>query len=121
MNTLQITVSDIKSAKAFYAEFFGNNGKSLPDASYSFQHGNLEIRCVETRSAEPDPDGPVFGQGVPSIVTDRLEDFHRLAIDNLCKEVDEKLLEDHSGSRSFSMTDPFGNRIRFVQSKAHAA
>jgi catechol 2,3-dioxygenase-like lactoylglutathione lyase family enzyme len=121
MNILQITVPDIEAAKAFYTEFFGNTGKTREDASHSFHHGNLEIRCVDARTFESDTDGVIFGQGSLSIVTDRLEDLHRLAMDNLCKEVDEDLLQDRHGFQFFSMTDPFGNRIRFVQAKAHAA
>ncbi|MGB3183907.1 MAG: VOC family protein [Cyclobacteriaceae bacterium] len=121
MNSLRIRVSDIAAAKAFYTELFGSSFESLSENTYGFTYGNMQIECVENLDDETDQDRPAFNPGVLSIVTDSLHDFHQRAIDALCREVDEKLVVDRTGSLSFTMTDPFGNKVRFIQAKAHAA
>ncbi|MFA0962721.1 VOC family protein [Roseivirga sp. BDSF3-8] len=120
MNKILLTVPQLRSAVAFYTELFNTQGQSLSENSHVFDYGNTQLVCT-TDSRETDNDNNAFRQKVYLITTDHLESFHQTATELLCQEVDESLTTGPEGNLSFSLTDPYGNKLRFVKARACAA
>lgn len=119
MKKIVLSVRDLKAAASFYSELLGTPGEMLSDGVCQFIYEDFHIICQTKLPVEDD--GPAFVNGIGLITTARLESIHSAAQDMLCREVDEQPVADTQGLLSFSLTDPFGNKLRFVQAAGYAA
>ncbi|HEX2474177.1 MAG TPA: VOC family protein [Lacipirellulaceae bacterium] len=111
-----LPVSDIAAAAKFYGEILQLQGKRVSPGRHYFDCGGTILACFDPRAdgddfdAAPNPDHIYFS------VAD-LEAAHARAARAGCKQLDLAIKTMPWGERMFYATDPFGNRIAFVDEK----
>jgi catechol 2,3-dioxygenase-like lactoylglutathione lyase family enzyme len=107
-----LPVSDIDRATAFYREVLGFPGQRVSTGRHYFNCGGTILACFDPRAdgddfdAHPNPDHVYFA-------VDHLEATLIRARFAGCRSLGEIKVRPW-GERSFYATDPFGNKICFV-------
>jgi len=110
-----VPVAGIDQAAAFYAAVLGQPGKRISPGRHYFGCGEVILACFDPQAdgdawdATPNPDHLYFLTG------DLEEHFRRVA-----GRPDGRILKPIEtqpwGERSFYCSDPFGNKLCFVES-----
>ncbi len=109
-----LPVSGIDRAAAFYGALLGMSGTRVSGGRHYFDCGGTILACYDPRGdgddwdATPNPDHIYFA-------VDDLPAVHRRARSLSCRELDDAIRVQPWGERSFYATDPWGNRLCFVQ------
>ncbi len=107
-----LPVSDIERAQEFYSQLLGFSGERVSSGRHYFDCGGTILACFDPRAdgddfdARPNPDHVYFA--VPD-----LEAVLARARTARCNALGEIKVRPW-GERSFYATDPFGNKICFV-------
>jgi catechol 2,3-dioxygenase-like lactoylglutathione lyase family enzyme len=112
-----VPVSDINGAATFYAAVLGQPGERISPGRHYFGCGGVILACFDPRAdgdpwdATPNPDHLYFA------VTDLEMFFQRVSArpDGL---IPEGIQTQPWGERSFYCTDPFGNKLCFVEEQS---
>lgn len=108
-----LPVTGIDRAAAFYGSLLGMAGQRVSGGRHYFDCGGTILACFDPRGdgddwdAAPNPDHIYFA-------VDDLEAIHRRAATLDCRRLDAAIAVRPWGERSFYATDPWGNRICFV-------
>jgi len=108
-----LPVTGIDKASKFYATLLGMPGRRVSGGRHYFDCGGTILACFDPRGdgddwdATPNPDHLYFA-------VDDLEAVHARARCLNCRELDGRIVVQPWGERSFYATDPWGNRICFV-------
>jgi predicted enzyme related to lactoylglutathione lyase len=108
-------VSDIDQAARFYAHLLGTPGVRVSEGRHYFDCGGAILACFDSqaeddRPSTPNPEHIYFA-------VDDLESVFERAKTAGCKKLDDQIKTRPWLERSFYATDPFGNRICFVDAK----
>lgn len=118
---VMLEVSNLDKALAFYSKLLGIKGRKLPGSRAYFDCGAVILALLDATRGDvkptPNPDDFYFS------VTD-LEKFHERARILKCLSKEEvhgesagKIVERPWGERSFYVTDPWKNKLCFVDEK----
>jgi predicted enzyme related to lactoylglutathione lyase len=111
-----LQVSDIEAAAKFYGSLLGMAGERVSRGRHYFDCGGTILACFDPRADGNDFDARANPDHVYFAVDD-LESVHERAKGAGCRTVDEKISNWPWGERSFYATDPFGNRVCFVDAR----
>jgi catechol 2,3-dioxygenase-like lactoylglutathione lyase family enzyme len=109
-----LPVTDIAAAARFYAAVLGITGTRVSPGRHYFDCGGTLLACFDPRAdgdnfdARPNPDHVYFA-------VDDLEAVLGAATAAGCRALDQAIVTQPWGERSFYAQDPFGNPICFVQ------
>ena len=109
-----VPVASIDQAAAFYAAILGQQGKRISPGRHYFGCGEVILACFDPRAdgdaweAEPNPDHLYF-------LTDELEEYYRRVSEQPDGRILRPIETQPWGERSFYCSDPFGNKLCFVQ------
>ena len=110
-----LPVASIDQAAAFYAAVLGQPGKRISPGRHYFGCGGVILACFDPRAdgdpweASPNPDHLYF-------LTDELEAYYRRVSEQPNGRILKPIETQPWGERSFYCSDPFGNKLCFVQS-----
>jgi predicted enzyme related to lactoylglutathione lyase len=110
-----VPVNDIARARTFYATLLNQEGKSVSGGRHYFGCGATILACFDPRGdgddwdATPNPDHIYFAE--PDLEA-ALERAHKASA-----TVTRDITTYPWGERSFYCTDPFGNKLCFVDEK----
>lgn len=108
-----LPVSSIEAAARFYERVLDLPGQRVSPGRHYFDCGGTILACFDPRAdgdpwdATPNPDHMYFA------VNDLESTFARCRAAE-CRRLDEKIVKQPWGERSFYAVDPFGNKICFV-------
>ncbi|MDA2923438.1 PilZ domain-containing protein [Acidobacteria bacterium AH-259-L09] len=108
-----LPVSDIEQAESFYSQLLEMPGRRVSPGRHHFECGELILTCYdpgaegEQADVSPNPQPLYF-------TAEDLEAAFEWAKDAGCTSLDDEIVTQPWGDRSFSVKDPFGNPIRFV-------
>ena len=111
-----LPVTDVDAAADFYEELLQLPGKRVSPGRHYFDCEGTILACFEpgrdgdSFTLPPNPDHIYFA-------VDVLEDVLERARNLPCKALDESINKMPWGETSFYATDPFGNKICFVDRK----
>lgn len=111
-----LPVSDIQKAERFFRHLLGMPGARVSPGRHYFDCRGTILACFDPRAdgdpwdARPNPDHVYFA--VPD-----LEATFALAKSAGCSALDERIVTQPWGERSFYAADPFGNKLCFVDEK----
>jgi predicted enzyme related to lactoylglutathione lyase len=111
-----VPVSSIDEATAFYGAVFGVPGKRISPGRHYFGCGEVILACFDPQAdgdaweAEPNPDHLYF-------LVDDLEEYFRRVSAQPKGQVLKPIELQPWGERSFYCTDPFRNKLCFVQTE----
>lgn len=108
-------VSDIERAASFYTQLLNMPGVRVSDGRHYFDCGGTILACFDSqveanRPSTPNPEHIYFA-------VDDLEATFARAKTAGCSKLDDQIKTRPWIERSFYATDPFGNRICFVDAK----
>ena len=109
-----VPVASIDQAAAFYAAILGQQGKRISPGRHYFGCGEVILACFDPRAdgdaweAKPNPDHLYF-------LTDELEEYYRRVSEQPDGRILRPIETQPWGERSFYCSDPFGNKLCFVQ------
>jgi len=107
-----VPVSDVDYAAKFYSHLLGQPGVRVSSGRHYFDCGGTILACFDSqvedhRPSTPNPEHIYFS-------VDDLEAIFARAKIAGCTKLDEEIKTRPWIERSFYATDPFGNRICFV-------
>jgi len=108
-----LPVSDIEKAKTFYDTVLGMQGRRVSPGRHYFDCGGTILACYDPRADGDDWDAAPNTGHFYFAVDDLEEVFAR------CRELDFRQIDDAIvvqpwGERSFYATDPWGNQLCWV-------
>ena len=109
-----VPVSSVDEAAAFYSAVFDAPGRRISPGRHYFGCGQVILACFDPRAdgdpwdAMPNPDHIYF------LVND-LEEYHRRVSAQPNAVISKPIETQPWGERSFYCTDPFGNKLCFVE------
>jgi predicted enzyme related to lactoylglutathione lyase len=110
-----IRVPDIEAAAAFYDRVLGVSGRRISPGRHHLTLGEVELACYDP-AADGDlhdtAQSPSFWQLY--VAVDDLEAVLE-RVRSASGRVEQPILTKPWGERSFYATDPFGNRLCFVE------
>ena len=111
-----VPVTGIDAAARFYSQLLGMPGVRVSGGRHYFDCGGTILACFDPRGdgdnwdAKPNPDHTYFA-------VDDLEAVFARAQAAGCKQLEEQIRTRPWGERSFYATDPFGNKLCFVDER----
>jgi predicted enzyme related to lactoylglutathione lyase len=111
-----VPVTGIDAAAKFYAHLLDLPGQRVSGGRHYFNCGGTILACFDPRGdgddwdAKPNPDHVYFA-------VDDLEATYEHAKTAGCKQLEEQIKTRPWGERSFYATDPFGNKLCFVDER----
>jgi predicted enzyme related to lactoylglutathione lyase len=111
-----VPVPDIEAAATFYSNVLGDPGRRISPGRHYFGCGGTILACFDPRSdgdpwdAQPNPDHLYFA------VSD-LETYFARVRAQRGSVVGREIETQPWGERSFYCSDPFGNRLCFVDDR----
>ena len=111
-----LPVNDIERATQFYQAVLGVPGERVSPGRHYFDCGGTILACYEPRADGDDFDARANPDHVYFAVAD-LEGTFARAREAGCAAIDEKIVTQPWGERSFYAKDPSGNPICFVDEK----
>jgi predicted enzyme related to lactoylglutathione lyase len=111
-----VPVSDIEEAAAFYSAVLEQPGKRISPGRHYFGCGGAILACFDPRAdgdawdAKPNPDHVYFA-------VDDLETCFRRVQERPNGSIQRPIETQPWGERSFYCTDPFGNKLCFVDER----
>jgi uncharacterized glyoxalase superfamily protein PhnB len=115
-----LPVSDIDAAQVFYHRVLGIPGERVSPGRHDFDCGGTILACYDPQAegddaeVRPNPDQVYLAVG-------DLEAAHRGAAEAGCVWLEQRIETQPWGERSFSLRDPFGNPICFVDAATVSA
>jgi len=108
-----LPVSNIDQAETFYSHLLGTPGRRVSPGQHHFDCGGMILNCYDP-PADGDP-----SQASPSphklyFVVEDLEAVFERAKSAGCPSLDEQIVTQPWGDRSFSVQDPFTNSLGFL-------
>jgi uncharacterized glyoxalase superfamily protein PhnB len=109
-----VPVSRIEDAALFYSAVLGEPGRRISPGRHYFGCGGVILACFDPRAdgdpwdAQPNPDHLYFA-------VDDLEDYFSRVSSQADGSIDRGIETQPWGERSFYCTDPFGNKLCFVE------
>jgi catechol 2,3-dioxygenase-like lactoylglutathione lyase family enzyme len=110
-----LPVSDIDDARRFYGALLETEGARVSPGRHYFGCGNVILACFDPRAdgdpwdAKPNPDHVYFGVSDLEAALQRAEGAGAV--------ISKSIETQPWGERSFYCTDPFGNKLCFVDDK----
>ena len=111
-----VPVSDIEEAAVFYSAVLEQPGKRISPGRHYFGCGGAILACFDPRAdgdawdAKPNPDHVYFA-------VDDLETWFRRLEERPNGSIQRPIETQPWGERSFYCTDPFGNKLCFVDER----
>jgi predicted enzyme related to lactoylglutathione lyase len=111
-----LPVTGIDAAAKFYSQLLGMPGSRVSGGRHYFDCSGTILACFDPRGdgddwdAQPNPDHVYFA-------VDDLEACFERAKRSGCRKIEEQIKTRPWGERSFYATDPFGNKLCFVDEK----
>ena len=106
-----LPVRDIDRAAAFYGAVLGFPGERVSPNRHYFDCGGTILACVDPqpggREVRPNPEQIFFAVSDIDAVYERARQAG-------CEQIDDGVQTQHWGERTFSLVDPSGNAICFV-------
>ena len=108
-----LPVSDIDQAEKFYGHLLGTPGRRVSPGQHHFDCGGLILNCYDPSAEGDSSQAPSSPHRLYFVVEDIEAVFER-ARSGGCASMDEQILSQPWGDRSFSAEDPFKNSLGFV-------
>ncbi|CAN5328699.1 VOC family protein [soil metagenome] len=110
-----VPVTNIDAAAMFYSHLFAMPGQRVSSGRHYFDCGGTILACFDPmiedhRQPSPNPEHIYFA-------VDDLEAAFERAKSAGCRKIDNEIKTRPWIERSFYITDPFGNRLCFVDEK----
>jgi len=108
-----VPVSNIDEASAYYAAVLGDPGRRISPGRHYFGCGQCILACFDPRAdgdpwdAKPNPEHIYFA-------VDDLEEYFRRVSQQAKACISRPIEKQPWGERSFYCSDPFGNKLCFV-------
>jgi len=112
-----LPVSDIDQAEKFYSHLLGTPGRRVSPGQHHFECGGVILNCTDL-SAEGDSSQTSSSPQRLHFVVEDIEAVFERARSGGCASMDEQILSQPWGDRSFSAEDPFKNSLGFVDETA---
>ena len=110
---LVLPVSDIDQAEKFYSHLVGTPGRRVSPGQHHFECGGVILICNDL-SAEGDSSQTSSSSHRLIFVVEDIEAVFERAQSGGCASVDEQILSQPWGERSFFSVDPFKNSLGFM-------
>ena len=108
-----LPVSDIDQAEKFYSHLLGTPGRRVSPGQHHFECGGMILNCYDPSAQGDSSQTPSSPHRLYFVVEDIEAVFER-ARSGGCPLMDEQILSQPWGDRSFSVEDPFKNSLGFV-------
>ena len=108
-----LPVSDIDQAEKFYSHLLGTPGRRVSPGQHHFECGGVILNCNDS-SAEGVASQTSSSPHRLYFVVEDIEAVFERAQSGGCASVDEQILSQPWGERSFLAEDPFKNSLGFV-------
>jgi len=108
-----LPVSDIDQAEKFYSHLLGTPGRRVSPGQHHFDCGGMILSCCDSSAEGDSSQAPSSPHRLYFVVED-LEAVFERARRGGCTSMDEQILSQPWGDRSFSAEDPFKNSLGFV-------
>ena len=108
-----LPVSDIDQAEKFYSHLLGTPGRRVSPGQHHFECGGVILNCTDL-SAEGDSSQTSSSPQRLYFVVEDIETVFERARSGGCPSMDEQILSQPWGDRSFTAEDPFKNSLGFV-------
>jgi len=108
-----LPVSDIDQAEKFYSHLLGTPGRRVSPGRHHYECGQVILNCYDP-SAEGDSSQTSSSPHRLYFVVEDIEAVFERARSGGCASMDEQILSQPWGDRSFSAEDPFKNSLGFV-------
>ncbi len=108
-----LPVSDIDQAEKFYSHLLGTPGRRISPGQHHFECGGVILICNDL-SAEGDSSQTSSSPHRLIFVVEDIEAVFERAQSGGCASMDEQILSQPWGERSFSSVDPFKNSLGFM-------
>ena len=112
-----LPVSDIDQAEKFYSHLLGTPGRRVSPGRHHYECGQVILNCYDP-SAEGDSSQTSSSPHRLYFVVEDIEAVFERARSGGCASMDEQILSQPWGDRSFSAEDPFKNSLGFVDETA---
>jgi predicted enzyme related to lactoylglutathione lyase len=116
-----LQVSDLERAAAFYSKLLGIRGRSIRGARCYFDCGPVIVALVDPteggQAPKPTPDYIYFSVKDLESIHERARELGCLSRENVHDDKAGDIVKRPWGERSFYASDPFGNRLCFVDAQ----
>ena len=111
-----VPVSDIEAATTFYSGVLGDAGRRISPGRHYFGCGHTILACFDPRADDDPWDARPNADHVYFAVSDLNETLSRVQADPRAS-VQRAIETQPWGERSFYCSDPFGNKLCFVDER----
>lgn len=108
-----VPVSDIDSAATFYAAVLEQTGKRISPGRHYFGCGNVILACFDPR-ADGDPFDAVPNSDHLYLAVSDLDAYYKRIVAQPEAKIHKPIETQPWGERSFYCSDPFANKLCFV-------
>jgi len=108
-----LAVSDIDQAEKFYSHLLGTPGRRISPGQHHFDCGGMILICYDPSAEGDSSQAPSSPHRLYFVVEDIEAVFER-ARSGGCASMDEQILSQPWGDRSFFAKDPFKNSLGFL-------
>ena len=108
-----LSVGDIDQAEKFYSHLLGTPGRRVSPGQHHFECGGMILNCYDPSAEGDSSQTPSSPHRLYFVVEDIDAVFER-ARSGGCASMDEQILSQPWGDRSFFAKDPFKNSLGFV-------